>query len=126
MLASGSNARPIRIVALGVALAAGLIAVGAAPIASAEVREPAEITFVSPDPSDEYAITMERVLGGPEDPDWIWGSQRGSYLEVTITNLSGAPQVIALGADLHEPGVLDPLWLDATWNAAPDSGLAPF
>lgn len=126
MSASVSTTRPIRIVALGVALAVGLIAAGAAPLASAEVREPADITFVSPDPSDEYAITLERVLGGPEDTDWIWGSSRGSYLELTITNLSGAPQVIALGADLHEPGVLDPLWLGETWNAGPDSELGSF
>jgi hypothetical protein len=117
MSASAVRSRSFRLTALGVALAGALVAAGSIPAATAAVSTPVDIDFVSPDPSEEYQITLTRTVGVAP-----FGDQPGSYLEVTISTLNGVPQEFGLGADLHEPGETVPLWLASTWNDPPDGG----
>src|SRR3712207_171901 len=99
MSAVSSRTGPI-LVPVAVALGVGLLAAGVAPVASAATVETVDITLAGP-PSDDYDITLQRVVGDGSDEGWPWGSQPGSYLELTVTTLSGLPQEFGLGADLH-------------------------
>ncbi|MFC0681745.1 hypothetical protein ACFFGH_28270 [Lysobacter korlensis] len=122
MSGSALRTRPLRRTALGAALVAALLAAGSTPVATAAVSQPVDIDFVTPDPSDEYGITLKRVVGGANEEDWPFGNQPGSYLEVKITTLNALPQEFGLGADLHEQGATEYLWLPETWNDPPGDG----